>query len=178
MNQAELERRARAIEWLVLDVDGVLTDGTLYYGARGEELKTFSVRDGLALVAARRVGLRSALLSSRSSPMVERRASELGIEELVLGCADKAAGLAELLERTGASASRVAAIGDDLVDLPVLRRASLAYAPADAVPEVRALASVVLDRGGGRGAVRAMIEHLLRLRGEWAGVVEAYATGS
>jgi 3-deoxy-D-manno-octulosonate 8-phosphate phosphatase (KDO 8-P phosphatase) len=167
----ELADRARHVRWLVLDVDGVLTDGTLQYGPEGEVIKGFHVRDGLGVRLAREAGLGLALITGRRSAMVERRARELGIEEVAMGANEKLATLSRLASRRGFELHQVAAIGDDLPDLPVLRRSGIAYAPADAVAEVRDAAHVVLHCRGGRGAVREMVEHLLRQRGEWPGLV-------
>lgn len=175
IDDAELARRAAAIEWLVLDVDGVLTDGRLVYGPEGEALKVFHVRDGLALRMARRTGLKVGILSGRSSPPIAFRARELGVDELILGRSDKGVAFAEFLARQGTDPERVAYAGDDLPDLPVLRRAGLGFAPADAAAEVRAVAHVVLDAEGGRAAVRELIERLLRARGAWeAAVAEGF----
>jgi 3-deoxy-D-manno-octulosonate 8-phosphate phosphatase (KDO 8-P phosphatase) len=167
----DLVTRARAVRWVVLDVDGVLTDGTLLYGPEGEALKGFHVKDGLGLRLAREAQLGLAVITARRSAMVERRARELGIEEIAMGAEEKLQTLERLAARRGFELSQVAAIGDDLPDLPVLRQASLAYAPADAAAEVREAAHVVLRSSGGRGAVREMVEHLLRLRGEWSSLV-------
>lgn len=158
---------ADRIELLVLDVDGVLTDGGLLLDARGQEWKRFHVHDGLALVAARRAGLRVAVVSARSSPAVERRMAELGVEEVHQGVADKAQVVGGLIERLGVTRSRVAAMGDDLPDLPVMMMAGLRLAPADAVREVRRAAHWVARRAGGHGAVREAVEMLLRARRAW-----------
>lgn len=163
----DFAQRATALEWLLLDVDGVFTDGTLLYSERGEELKTFHVRDGLAVTLARRAGLKVGLLSGRDSPALRRRAAELSLDEVILGHADKAPAFAAFLERQGVTAEQVAYAGDDLLDLPVLRRAGLSFAPADAVDEVRRTADRVLGAPGGCGAVRELVEAVLRARGQW-----------
>ncbi|HVS63384.1 MAG TPA: HAD hydrolase family protein [Thermoanaerobaculia bacterium] len=161
---AELAERARRVRWLVLDVDGVLTDGRLYFGAEGEALKVFDVKDGFGIVLARRAGLSVALLSARDSPATAQRARELEVDRLLLGRRDKAAALDELLGELGLDGAEVAAIGDDLPDLEILERAALSFAPADAVAAVRAACDVVLEAPGGRGAVREMIDRLLGWR--------------
>ena len=171
----ELDRKARALAWLVLDVDGVLTDGRLHLGTEGEVLKSFHVRDGLAVKLAQAAGLEVALLSARSSPIVARRAAEIGIEEVLQGHEDKAAAFAELLERRGIAAAAVAYVGDDLQDLPVLRAAGLSAAPADAVAEVRAAVDYVTGARGGEGCVRELVERLLAARGAWSAAVERLA---
>jgi 3-deoxy-D-manno-octulosonate 8-phosphate phosphatase (KDO 8-P phosphatase) len=151
----------------VLDVDGVLTDGGLYYGPSGEEAKRFDVQDGLAMVEARRAGLTLAILSGRSSESVARRMGELGIAEVHQGVADKDGAIVELIARLGLDRSEVAMMGDDLPDLLPMRRAGLALAPANAAPEVREGAHWVSRRSGGGGAVRDAVELLLKARKAW-----------
>jgi 3-deoxy-D-manno-octulosonate 8-phosphate phosphatase (KDO 8-P phosphatase) len=158
---------AARIRLLVLDVDGVLTDGGLYYGASGEETKRFDVQDGLAMVEARRAGLTLAILSGRSSAAVARRMEELGIAEVHQGVRDKDAVLTALMRRLGLDPAEVAMMGDDLADLPPMKRAGLALAPINAVPEVRKAADWVSHRAGGAGAVRDALELLLKARKAW-----------
>ncbi|HKW91184.1 MAG TPA: HAD hydrolase family protein [Methylomirabilota bacterium] len=159
--------RASRIRLLVLDVDGVLTDGGLVYGASGEETKRFHVHDGLALAVALRAGLQVAVLSSRASAAVTRRMSELGVTEIHQGVADKAQVLEALRERLGLRAAEVAVMGDDLPDLPAMGKAGLALAPANAVAEVKRAAHWVARRRGGDGAVREAVEMLLKARRAW-----------
>lgn len=159
--------RASRVRLLVLDVDGVLTDGGLLVSAGGEEIKRFHVHDGLALVAARAADLRIAILSSRASAAVTRRMAELGVSEVHQGLADKAAALDALRERLGLAVGEVAMMGDDLPDLPAMARAGLALAPANAVAEVKRAAHWVARRRGGDGAVREAVEMLLKARRAW-----------
>jgi 3-deoxy-D-manno-octulosonate 8-phosphate phosphatase (KDO 8-P phosphatase) len=163
---ADFAVRARALAWLLCDVDGVLTDGRLYYGA-GEPLVAFDIKDGWAMKAARRAGLRVGILTGRHTPAVAARAADLGLDATILGREDKGVALDEFLAQAGCTAAAVAYIGDDLLDLPILRRAGLALCPADAAAEVRAVAHRVLSRPGGRGAVREAIEAILTARGAW-----------
>jgi 3-deoxy-D-manno-octulosonate 8-phosphate phosphatase (KDO 8-P phosphatase) len=156
--------RARRIRLLVLDVDGVLTDGRLYFGANGEELKAFDVRDGAGLVAIQRAGVSVAIVSGRSSPAVERRAAELGIRLVRQGATDKAHELETLATRLGAARDEIACVCDDTPDLGVMRRCALAIAVADAHGEVIEAADWVTTRKGGRGAVREVCDLLLRAR--------------
>ena len=158
--------RARALRWLLLDVDGVLTDGRLYYGA-GEPLVAFDIKDGWALKAARRAGLQVGILTGRNTPAVAARAADLALDAVILGREDKGAAFDEFLARVAAEAGQVAYVGDDILDLPVLERAGLALCPADAAPEVRAAVDRVLSRGGGRGAAREAVELILGARGAW-----------
>jgi len=159
--------KARRTRLLVLDVDGVLTDGVLVYGASGEEIKRFHVRDGLALLQARRAGVEVAIVSGRASAAVTRRMSELGVVEVHQGVGDKEALLRGLLARLGVSAAETAVMGDDLPDLPLMRMAGIAMAPVDAAPEARQAADWVSRSAGGHGAVREAVEWLLRSRKAW-----------
>lgn len=152
------------IRLLVLDVDGVLTDGRLYFGPRGEALKVFDVRDGLGLVQVQRTGLRVAVISSRRSPMVVMRCRELGVRHVHQGVADKLGVFARLCARLKLTPAACACVGDDLPDLPLMRAAALSFAVADAHREVRRAADVVTRLPGGRGAVREVCDHLLALR--------------
>ena len=169
-----LADRAARVELLLLDVDGVLTDGSIVYADDGTELKRFHVRDGSGLKLWRLAGKRAAIVSGRKSAAVERRAAELGIAPVLQGRDDKLAAFAEVLAATGLTAEQVCAVGDDLPDLPVLRRAGVAVAVADACPEVRAAADSVTMTPGGRGAVREAVEWLLKLRGEWDRVTDEF----
>jgi 3-deoxy-D-manno-octulosonate 8-phosphate phosphatase (KDO 8-P phosphatase) len=156
------QRRAAAVRLVILDVDGVLTDGRLYFGADGEALKVFDVRDGLGVRLLRDAGLGVAVLSSRRSPIVSRRAEELDIAPVLQGEHDKRAGLERLLAETGIAAQQCAYMGDDWPDLPVMASVGFAAAVADAAPEVRRAAHWVAPAAGGRGAVRALAEFVLR----------------
>jgi 3-deoxy-D-manno-octulosonate 8-phosphate phosphatase (KDO 8-P phosphatase) len=159
------EQRAARVRLVVLDVDGVLTDGRLYYGADGESLKVFDVRDGHGIKMLAAHGVETAILSARSSPIVSRRARELGVERVLQGRGDKAAGFRELLEATGVAADAAAVVGDDLPDLPALRAAGFAATVDDARDEVKAIAHWVAPQRGGRAAVRAVAEFILRAKG-------------
>ncbi|MHC4547953.1 MAG: KdsC family phosphatase [Planctomycetota bacterium] len=162
------------IRLLVLDVDGVLTDGTFYLCADGEEGKAFHAADGLGLRLLTDAGVEVALLSGRRSGAVERRAHELGIHRVVLGRRDKVAALYELGTELGVPLVEIAYMGDDLVDLPVMRLVGFAAAPADARPEAREAAAWVAPSAGGRGAVRDLCEHLLKAMGRWEEVCERF----
>ena len=171
-------RRARGLEWLLFDVDGVLTDGHLVYTRFGEEVKVFSVRDGLALKLAQKAGLRVGILSGRKSRALEVRVSELGLDVLITGSRDKRQDFETFLEQNGTQAGRVAYMGDDLPDLPVLGLCGLAFAPADAVDEVRGVVHRVVAQRGGGGAARAMIEEILKARGDWHRLLAEYSLES
>jgi 3-deoxy-D-manno-octulosonate 8-phosphate phosphatase (KDO 8-P phosphatase) len=156
--------RARRVRLLVLDVDGVLTDGRLFVSASGEELKVFHVRDGSGLVAIQRAGLTVAIVSGRDSPAVTRRARELGIRHVSQGVADKAVELRSLANELGVTSEEIACVGDDTPDLPMLRLAGLAIAVADAHPALQAEVLWVTKAAGGRGAVREVCDLLLSAR--------------
>ena len=151
-------RRARL---LVLDVDGVLTDGRLYYGAKGEALKTFHVRDGFGIKAVAEAGVTIAIISGRKSTMVARRARDLGIRHVVQGVSDKAAVLNKLLAKLGLTLEHCVCVGDDTPDAPILSAAGLGIAVADAHPDALAAADLVTTKLGGRGAVREVCDWLL-----------------
>ena len=174
MAPAHVAERARAVRLLVLDVDGVLTDGTLLYGPSGEELKAFSVRDGLGITLARKAGVEVAVISGRSCPALERRLADLRVGRASLGRRDKVRALDALLEVSGHALAEVACVGDDLLDLPLFSRVGLAVAVADAEPAVRAAAHWVTERPGGRGAVREVCEGLLAARGVLEQTVAAH----
>jgi 3-deoxy-D-manno-octulosonate 8-phosphate phosphatase (KDO 8-P phosphatase) len=164
----------KQIRLLLFDVDGVLTDGTILVHRDGTESKQFHIRDGAAVVWARRAGLSIGLLSARSADATAVRAAQLGIDIVVQGSADKLAGYEQILRQASLTDGEVGYMGDDLQDLPVLRRAGFSAAPADAAPEVRAAVQWVSASGGGRGAVRECIEHVLRAQGAWPGAVGDY----
>lgn len=170
----EFERRARAIDWLLLDVDGVLTTGLVSYLSQGGEMLTFDIQDGQGIKLAQRAGIKVGILSGRGSGAARLRAEDLELDAAVLGRSDKGRAFAELCSRHAIDPSRVAAAGDDLQDLPLLLACGLSFAPADAVPEVREAVDCVLSRGGGRRAVRELIELLLKARGAWEEIVASF----
>jgi len=156
--------RARRIRLLALDVDGVLTDGRLYLSPAGEELKVFHVRDGSGLVAVQRAGIAVAIVSGRDSAAVTRRAAELGIRHVRQGVADKGMELDRLLAELAIDPAETACVGDDTPDLPMLRRAGLAIAVADAHPALAEASHWTTAAPGGRGAVREVCDLLLSAR--------------
>jgi 3-deoxy-D-manno-octulosonate 8-phosphate phosphatase (KDO 8-P phosphatase) len=162
MMNRNLQERCRGVELLVMDVDGVLTDGRIVYTDAGEELKAFHVRDGAAIKRWLQLGKQAAFLSGRASPIVERRGRELGIGTIIQGADNKLPAFGRLLETCRVSAEQTAYIGDDWPDVPVLKRCGLAAAVADACAEACAAAHYVTQTPGGQGAVRELIELLLR----------------
>lgn len=169
----QIEMRARRLKLLLLDVDGVLTDGRVLMGPGGEEAKVFSIRDGSGIVWAQRTGLTVGLLTGRPSEVTNRRAAELGIEIIAQGDPGKSAAFEQILRGRGLIDAEVAYMGDDLIDLPVIRRAGISAAPADAVEEVKAAVHWVSRYNGGHGAVREFVELLLKSRGRWEALLRA-----
>jgi 3-deoxy-D-manno-octulosonate 8-phosphate phosphatase (KDO 8-P phosphatase) len=170
----EVARRAGRVRLLLFDVDGVLTDGTILLDAEGRESKRFSIRDGTALVWARQAGLLTGILSARTAAATTERARQLGIPIVRQQATDKAVVFAEILAEQGLDAEAVAYMGDDLMDLPVLRLAGLAAAPADAAEAVRTHVHWVSRLPGGSGAVRELIEGVLQAQGLWPGIAARY----
>ncbi len=167
MNHANSTDRHAGIKLVVLDVDGVLTDGSIIIDDNGVESKHFHVRDGAAIALWIKLGRRVAILSGRSARCVDRRAAELGIEPVVQGSSAKGAALQTMIADLGVTLDQTAFMGDDLADLPALELAGFSACPSDAVPEVRAVVDHVAVASGGRGAVREVIEILLKAQGAW-----------
>ena len=159
---------------LALDVDGVLTDGSINMGAQGELFKSFYAQDGLGISVALRSGLKIAIITGRKSEIIHRRAQELGIQMVQEGVKDKYLALEQLQNQLGLSRGQVAYMGDDLNDLPAFRAAGVTFAPADAVHDVREAASFVTEAAGGRGAVREAIEMILQAQHKWEQIVNSY----
>ena len=169
-----LLERARQTRLLMMDVDGVLTDGRIVQDCHGHELKVFDVKDGHGIVMAHRAMLRTALISGRESETITHRAEELGIEVVFQKIWNKLEVYEKILVDTKLTHDEVAYIGDDLIDIPLLRRVGLAVAVADALDEVKAAAHLVTQRPGGQGAVREVIELILKAQGHWESLVERY----
>lgn len=170
----EVRDRARQITLAVFDVDGVLTDGGLILGDDGTEFKIFHVRDGLGMVMLRASGCRVAVITARSSPIVAERMKSLGIEHVYQGENDKGKALAGLMHQLGCDARQTAYVGDDLVDLPAMKRAGLAVAVADAHPAVREQAHWVTTARGGHGAVREVCELIMEAQGTLAEAIHRH----
>ena len=167
-----LMERCRAVRWLIVDVDGVLTRGDISYvataGATTGEHKSFHVRDGSGLKLWHLAGLRSAIITGRSSPVVAHRAAELGISRVFQGSSNKMPALETILRDDGIDSSAICYVGDDEPDVPLLKYVGLAVAVADACPSARAAAHYVTTAAGGRGAVRETIERILRCQGKFS----------
>lgn len=171
MARIRLEERCQRVELILCDVDGVLTDGGIIYDNQGIETKQFHVRDGFGIRLWQKGGYRFGVLTSRNSHIVKVRCAELGIDLVRQGFEEKLPAAQEVLKRLGIEPQQVAYIGDDLPDLPVLRHVGLALAVADAVEEVRTAAHYTTNLSGGRGAVREVIEMLLKAKQRWDDLV-------
>jgi len=172
----ELVKRAANITALVIDVDGVLTDGRIVYAEYGDELKFFDVQDGAGLVFWHRAGLRSAIITARRSNLMKRRAKEMHVDALVQGALMKLPAYERLLKRWRLADEQVCAIGDDLMELPLLDRVGLAVAVPHAAEEVKLASHYVTKRPGGRGAVREVIDLILKTKGLWDQVIARYSS--
>lgn len=169
-----MDHKLASIKLLALDVDGVLTDASINISDQGELFKVFNAKDGMGISCALRSGVQIAIVTGRRSQIIHNRAQELGISLLREGVKDKYGELKLLADKLGLSKHQIAYMGDDLNDLPAFRAAGTAFAPADAVGEVKAAADFVTSADGGHGAVREAIERILRAQGIWEGIVASY----
>lgn len=169
--------RANALKMLILDVDGVLTDGTIILSGSDDEVKHFHVQDGMGITLAQSAGLRVGIITGRSSKVVEKRAKELKIEDVVQGSGNKSHALDLLLAKYSISCDEIAYIGDDIQDLPVMRRVGMPIAVSNARPEVQIACIHVTTERGGNGAVREAIDWILDLRGQKDEIYEMFSFG-
>ena len=168
--------RLKDIKVLILDVDGVLTDGGIIYNDDGSETKMFNVRDGLGLRLLMKAGIKICLVTGRRSAALYRRCKDLGIDHIFDGIQNKAAVLDVILEKTGVDAEQIAFVGDDLPDLPLMRRVGVSIAVADAHETVCDSAEIITSARGGKGAVREVCEAILRAQQRWKAILEGYIT--
>ena len=161
MNLAALQAKARHIKLVLTDCDGVLTDNGVYYSERGEEMKRFSIRDGMAVERLRHHGIDAGIMTGETSPSVQKRADKLKITELHLGIKDKPARLREILSRTGLAAGQIAFIGDDTNDVEILQLVGLSACPGDATSFARAVADFRCETAGGHGCFRELAEFII-----------------
>ncbi|MCM2307259.1 MAG: HAD hydrolase family protein [Sulfuritalea sp.] len=166
--------RAARTALMGFDVDGVLTDGSLYFSSQGDEIKAFSSLDGHGIKMLQRAGVEVAIISGRSSRALELRAQNLGIAALHMGIEDKRGLMAELAAQRGIALAQAGYMGDDVVDLPILRACGFSATVADAHDEVRSRVDYVASKGGGRGAVREVCDLILRAQGKWDSAMADY----
>jgi 3-deoxy-D-manno-octulosonate 8-phosphate phosphatase (KDO 8-P phosphatase) len=166
----------RRVELILADVDGVLTDGGIWYDNQGVELKCFHIRDGLGIKLWQRAGFRFGILTARTSHIVKLRAGELGIDIVRQGFEDKLPTALVIIGECGLTPEQACYIGDDLTDLPVIRHVGFGAAVADAAAEVRAAAAYTTELSGGRGAMRELVETILKAKGRWEDVIQRYVT--
>lgn len=174
MIDEDILTRARAVKVLVFDVDGVLTDGSLFYGDDGQEYKAFNSRDGHGIKMMRDSGVEAAILTGRTSKVVLHRARNLGISRIIQGAHDKLVAYQAMLAETGLKPEQIAYMGDDLVDLPVMRRCGLACTVPDAPEAVKARSHYVARAGAGRGAAREVCELIMQAQGSWQAQLARY----
>lgn len=155
------------IKLVLLDVDGTLTDGGIYRGNNGEELKRFNVKDGYAIVNAQKLGIEFGIITGRKSELVEIRSNELKIKYLYQGISEKTVILKEIMQKTGLKKEEIAYMGDDLNDILIMKQSGLTGAPKDATDEVIQIADFVSEKNGGSGAVREFVEYILKKDGKW-----------
>jgi 3-deoxy-D-manno-octulosonate 8-phosphate phosphatase (KDO 8-P phosphatase) len=175
ISEKELLKVAKNIKLIILDVDGVLTDGSIILDSEDNEFKSFHVRDGHGIKMLIRAGLTVAMITGRYSKVVERRARELGIKEIYQKCHDKRIAYRHLIEKYSIDPKEVAYIGDDIVDLPLLKGSGFSVAVADAAVEAKNAAMMITKNRGGRGAVREVCDFLLKAKGLWEGVIDEYS---
>ena len=176
MDHSELQQRSVRVKLLLMDCDGVLTDGRIWVLEQGGDQKAFHTRDGLGIELLHRAGLMSGIISGRTSSALERRAQSLGVSFLWQGRNDKRQAFADTLAQANVTSDQVCFIGDDLTDLPLMARAGVAVAVGDAAAELKAHAHYVTTANGGYGAVREVIELILRAQGRWDDLVKPYLT--
>lgn len=170
----DLLNKAQLIKLVAFDIDGIMTDGRLYFTSLGDEIKAFNVKDGLGLNLLRKSGVEVAIITGRTSELVNRRARDLKIDKLIQGREDKKIALLELMEKENLSAEQIAYMGDDLPDLPAIRHAGLGITVADALPIVKQHADLITEAKGGDGAVREFCDWLLQAQGNLDKVLEPY----
>ena len=173
-DDSDIQQRAARIKLLLMDCDGVLTDGRIWILENGEDQKAFHTRDGLGIELLHRAGLKSGIISGRISSALERRAQSLGVSFVWLGREDKRQAFADTVAQAGCRSEEVAFAGDDLTDLPLMRLSGLAVAVADAAAELKAHAHYVTKAKGGHGAVREVVELILKAQGLWDDIIKSY----
>ncbi len=172
----EIIERAKKIKLLLLDVDGVLTDGRFIYGNYGDEIKSYDVNDGLGVFLVKRSGIKCVILTAKASPVVKKRAKEMRIDKVYQDFHYKIEALEEIHKKFRVTDEEICFIGDDLIDIPILRRVGLAVCPPNAVDDVKQFVHFITEKKGGRGAVREVCDLLLKAQGTWKKATERYFT--
>ena len=175
ISEKEFLEIAKNIKCLILDVDGVLTDGGIILDNEGNEFKAFHVRDGHGIKMLMRAGIHVAIITGRHSKIVERRAHELGVTEVFQMCFDKRVAYRHIAEKYSLNNNEIAYVGDDIVDIPLLKRAGFSVVVADADNEVKTLAMMITKMKGGRGAVREVCDFILKAKGLWQDIIDEYS---
>lgn len=171
MTDLNLDERLRRVKLIATDLDGVLTDGTIYYGDHGDEIKGFHIQDGQGIVLAQRAKIRTVIITGRKSKVNERRARDLKVDRLIQDCHDKGRMFEKICAKYRIPVEEAAYVGDDLLDLAPMRKAGLAVAVRNAVAEIRSAAHYVTERQGGEGAVREVIDMILKSQGHWSALL-------
>lgn len=166
--------RLDKIKLVIIDVDGVLTDGGIIIDSQGNESKIFNVKDGTGINFLQRIGVKCAIISGRTCPTVTHRAEALGIKDVYQGARNKIDAYEEILRKMGLKDEEVCYIGDDLIDIPIIKRVGFSVAVADAVIEVREMADYITQTPGGKGAVREVVEKIIKEQGKWEIITERY----
>lgn len=169
-----ITEKAKKIKILLLDIDGVLTDGRIIYGNWGEELKNFNVNDGLGMVLIRKAGMKCIIVTARNSRIVKKRAKLLSVDRVYGNSILKIEALEDIVKRYGVTHDEICFIGDDIIDIPILKRIGLAAAVPNAMDEVKAVAHFITKKKGGKGAVREVCDMLLKAQGKWGEVTEKF----
>ena len=166
-----MNEKIKRVRMLILDVDGVLTNGQIFFGNEGELFKQFNVQDGMGISLFRQAGHKTAVITGRTSDIVRLRSAELKIDDVYQGSMSKKAALQDIMDKHHLTADEICYIGDDLIDIPVMNRVGLPCAVANAVPEVKSVAAYVSAKEGGRGAVREIVEMILKTQGHWDALI-------
>ena len=170
----DLVKRAKKITLLVLDVDGVLTDGKIVYGNYGDEIKNYGVNDGLGILLAKRAGLKCIILTAKASRVVTKRAKELGIDRVYQDYHYKIEALKDIRKRFRVEDDQICFIGDDIIDIPVLKRVGLAVCPPNALEYVKPFVHMITKNTGGNGAVREVCDFIVQAQGKWEDITKSY----
>jgi 3-deoxy-D-manno-octulosonate 8-phosphate phosphatase (KDO 8-P phosphatase) len=175
ISKRELKKLAKKIRLLILDVDGVLTDGSIILDNKDNELKSFHVRDGHGIKMLLKAGIKVAFITGRSSKVVKRRAEEIGLKDIFQRCYDKTIAYNQLSQKYSLSDDEIAYVGDDIVDIPLLMRCGFPVAVADSADEIKPVVKMMTRNKGGKGAVREVCDFILKAKGIWKDIIDEYS---